>query len=204
MGGVFMKKFFIISVIGILLVALVGTFTIAKNHRYLTDRVIRLHVVANSDSQEDQQQKLQVRDGILAWLSRYADPTMTTDEAADWIQAQLPRLQTAAEEAAVAAGWEGEVTVSFEKEAFPTRDYDTFSLPAGVYQALRVNLGQAQGKNWWCVMYPPLCLDLATDAPVDDVLFGYGEEEINLIQNGRYTVKFKTLEVISHLFKKGR
>ena len=194
MDGVFMKKFFVIFVISVLLVALVGTVTVAKNHRYLTDHVIRLHVVANSDSQEDQQLKLRVRDGITAWIGQYAEGDMTAEQASDWLQTQLPQLQTVAREAAAAAGWEGDVTVSLAQEAFPTREYDTFSLPAGVYRTLRVNIGQAQGKNWWCVVFPALCLPATTEEFRDTAVGSGFSEELTDTLEKPYEVRFFLLD----------
>ncbi len=171
-----MKKLMKIFVIGLLLVVLVGVGSVIKDHRYLTEHVIRLHVVANSDSQEDQQLKLQVRDGITDWISHHADSNMTAEQAAAWLRSQLPQLEAVAKETAAAAGWNGDVAVSFRKEAFPSREYDTFSLPAGVYQALRVSIGDAQGKNWWCVVFPSLCLP-ATTEDFRDTAVGSGFSE---------------------------
>lgn len=196
MGGVFMKKLLKILVIGLFLVMLVGVGSAIKDHRYLTEHVIRLHVVANSDSQEDQQLKLQVRDGITAWLADYADPDMDAAKATQWLQQQLPQLQTVAKEAAAAAGWTGDVTVSFDREAFPRRDYDTFSLPAGVYQSLRVTLGAGEGKNWWCVVFPSLCLPAATE-DFQDTAVGAGFSEglaDTLSQERSYEVRFFLLD----------
>ena len=169
---------------------------VAKDHRYLTDHVIRLHVVANSDSQQDQWLKLQVRDGITKWLAEYADAEMSAEQAAVWIQNQLPQLRQVAQNCAAAAGWTGDVAVSFTREAFPTREYETFSLPAGVYQALRVNIGQAQGKNWWCVVFPSLCLP-ATTEDFQDTAVGAGfSEELSDTLTGEkpYEIRFFLLD----------
>ena len=198
MGGVFMKKLTKILVIGLLLVILVGVGSVIKDHRYLTEHVIRLHVVANSDSFEDQQLKLQVRDGITAWLAGHADADMTAEQAAQWLQTQLPQLQTVAQEAAAAAGWDGGVAVSFDREAFPVREYDTFSLPAGVYQALRVTIGNAQGKNWWCVVFPSLCLPATTEDFQDTAVgAGFSQELTDTLteENKSYEVRFFLLDL---------
>ncbi len=201
MGGVFMKKLTKIFAIGLLLVILVGVGSVIKDHRYLTDHVIRLHVVANSDSQADQQLKLQVRDGVIAYLSDNADPHMTVQQAAQWLESQLPQLQAVAEKRAAAAGWTGSVAVSFAREVFPTREYDTFSLPAGVYQSLRITLGEGAGKNWWCVVFPSLCLP-ATTEDFQDTAVGAGFSETltdTLTGEKPYEIRFFLLDWLGQL-----
>lgn len=191
-----MKKWMNFLGIGLLFITLWMAGTVIKDHRYLTDHVIRLHVVASSDSVEDQQLKLRVRDGINAWLGKNADPGLTAEEAALWLQEQLPRLHQVAEQTAGAAGWTGDIGVSFEQEAFPTREYDTFSLPAGVYQALRVTIGEGQGKNWWCVVFPSLCLP-ATAEDFQDAAVGAGfSEELSgtLTREKPYEIRFFLLD----------
>ena len=168
-----MKKWMKILGIGLLLASFIGVASLARDHRYLTEHVIRLHVVANSNSEADQQLKLQVRDGVTAYLAAQADPNMTAQQAAQWVQSHLPQLQKVAQSSAAAAGWTGDVRVSFAREAFPTREYETFSLPAGVYRSLRITLGEGEGKNWWCVVFPSLCLP-ATTEDFQDTAVGAG------------------------------
>ena len=168
-----MKKWMKILGIGLLLASFIGVASLARDHRYLTEHVIRLHVVANSNSEADQQLKLQVRDGVTAYLAAQADPNMTVQQAAQWVQSHLPQLQKVAQSSAAAAGWTGDVRVSFAREAFPTREYETFSLPAGVYRSLRITLGEGEGKNWWCVVFPSLCLP-ATTEDFQDTAVGAG------------------------------
>ena len=127
--------------------------------------VIRLHILADSDSTADQTNKLLVRDALL-------------ESAADWIPAdadfaagctalrrQLPAIRKTAEDALRAAGCSDSVDVSLEETAFPARKYGEFTLPAGDYQALRVEIGKAEGQNWWCVMYPVMCIPAAEQKP---------------------------------------
>lgn len=161
----------------------------------------RLHILANSDDARDQEIKLAVRDALLLTygeeLSECADADRDAffgnrlDEIRDFVNAELASL-----------GAPYSCEVSYGKEWYDTRVYDQFTLPKGVYTSLQIKLGCAEGRNWWCVMYPPLCLDLATDAPRDDALLGYNTQEQSLIQNGRYQVKFKALELLSSVFKK--
>ena len=196
-----MKKLTKILVIGLLLVILVGLGSVIKDHRYLTEHVIRLHVVANSDSQADQQLKLRVRDGVTAFLADQADPNMTVEEAAQWVQGQLPQLQKVAQSSAAAAGWTGDVCVSFAREAFPTREYETFSLPAGVYRSLRITVGQGQGKNWWCVVFPSLCLPATTEDFQDTAVSAGFSEELSDTLTGEkpYEIRFFLLDCLGWL-----
>ena len=120
----------------------------------MAEKIIRLHVVANSDSNVDQAVKLCVRDAVL----REAQCALSS--AADAKQAiltDLPALEAAANAELQRQGSGDTARVSFRRELFPTRDYDTFSLPSGVYQSLRVTIGKGEGHNWWCVLYPNLC-----------------------------------------------
>ena len=120
----------------------------------MADKIIRLHVVANSDTSADQAVKLAVRDAVLREAGRVLDGAEDPKQA---VAAQLPALEATANAELQRQGSEDLARVSFRRELFPTREYDTFSLPAGVYDSLRVTIGQGEGHNWWCVMYPPLC-----------------------------------------------
>ena len=140
--------------------------TVASDRQVLSEKLIRLHVVADSDSAEDQQIKLQVRDAITAKLETVMDDFPDLETAKAYLQAHLPELEKIANDTLKAAGNGCRAVVTLAKEAFPTREYDTFTLPAGIYESLRVTIGSGEGKNWWCVMYPPLCLPMA-DKVVD-------------------------------------
>lgn len=154
----------------------------------LADKLTRLHVVANSDSAEDQALKLRVRDAVLAQIRPEDDPA----------DAQLlMRLQTAAEQAVEAAGENQAVTVYRTKMYFDTRVYDTFSLPAGMYDAVRVELGEAAGKNWWCVLFPPLCAGACQEELTEiGSLAGLTEDEVSYISKDgtEYVIRFKIAE----------
>ncbi len=124
----------------------------------LNEELIRLHVVANSDTEADQSVKLQVRDAVLASLRSGMEGIGDVEEAKRYLKANLPKIQTAAQGALEKAGVSRECVVTLCREAFETRQYDTFSLPAGVYESLRIVIGEGQGRNWWCVAFPQLCL----------------------------------------------
>ena len=157
---------------------------------------LRLHILAASDSEEDQALKLAVRDGILAEYSAQLSGVGDLEDARAALEARLPDIIATAERIVAEAGYDYRVTASLGEEWYDTRDYGELSLPRGVYTSLIIKIGEGQGRNWWCVMYPPMCLDLATDGPSDDWTSGYTGEELSLI-SGKYRVKFKLLELIS-------
>ncbi len=161
---------------------------------------LRLHILAASDSDEDQALKLRVRDGILAEYSAQLSEVTDLEDARVAIEARLPDIVATAERIVAEAGYDYRVTASLGEEWYDTRDYGELSLPRGVYTSLIIKIGKGQGRNWWCVMYPPMCLDLATDAPSDDWTSGYTGEELSLI-SGKYRVKFKLLELISDFIR---
>ena len=164
---------------------------------------LRLHILAASDSGEDQALKLRVRDGILAEYSAQLSEASALEDARATLEARLPDIVATAERIVAEAGYDYTVTASLGEEWYDTRDYGEVSLPRGVYTSLIIRIGNGQGRNWWCVMYPPMCLDIATeDAPSDDAVIGYTEEEYALITDSGYNVKFKILEVFSEAFSK--
>ncbi len=144
-------------IICLIFVSLVGTWEIISDRKKLNEGLIRMHVVANSNSEADQTVKLKVRDAVLQSirgdLSRVADQK----EAKRYLKENLPKIRSIARETLKKAGFDCEVAVSLCKEAFGTREYDTFTLPAGVYDALRITIGSGEGQNWWCVAFPSLC-----------------------------------------------
>ena len=153
--------------------------------------VIRLHIIAASDTEEDQALKLAVRDAVLGVYGSALTSYPDRDSAAEAARGMLPGIQSLAERTLREAGCSAPVSVTLTEEAYPTRDYETFSLPAGRYLSLRILIGAAEGHNWWCVLYPPLCLDTATEGErLTDAEWGLLTEN----GGGHYQVKFKVLE----------
>ena len=167
----------------------------------MSEKIIRLHVVANSDSSADQAVKLHVRDAVLA-AARHAlqgagDPQQAIAQA-------LPQLEAAANAALAAQGSRETASVSFRRELFPTREYDTFSLPSGVYRSLRVTIGAGGGHNWWCVIFPSLCVPATADGFVQAAeAGGFTRAEIGLMTQADegYVLKFRSLELLQALKK---
>ena len=172
--------------------------------RQLADRVVRLHVLANSDSQADQALKLEVRDRILEVAEPLLEDSSDREEAEIALTAALPRLEQAAEAEIAAAGYDYTVTATLEETEFPTREYDGFALPAGEYLALRVVIGAGEGQNWWCVVFPPLCAAASADVPAVAVAAGLSEDQVSLIteEDQGYQLKFKAVEWWSALRQK--
>ena len=172
-----------------LTVACIWLWGIVTDSGDLRENLLRLHVVGASNSKEDQAVKLQVRDAVLGSLEEGLRDMTDPQEAWDYVSRMLPQVEAAANRALAAAGFSETVQVSLTEEAFPTREYDTFSLPAGVYKALRVVIGEGEGKNWWCVVYPPLCVGAATESA--ETLNNHQQAFVN---GDGYEVRFKVVE----------
>ena len=162
----------------------------------LAGKVVRLHVLANSDSEEDQALKLKVRDVVLERATAILEQSADRREAESRLRGELLELERIAAEEIAAEGYNYPVTVELENTDFPTKEYDGFTLPAGEYLALRVIIGEGQGQNWWCVVFPPLCTAASADVPASALAAGFSEEEVNLIteENQGYVLKFKAVE----------
>ena len=155
----------------------------------IEDGLIRLHVLAVSDDGEEQQIKLRVRDAVLSFLSPELETVTDKAEAERIVSKSLPQIRAAAESAA-----EGrDVTVTLTRERYPTRRYGSFALPAGEYDSLRVILGEGQGHNWWCVVFPPVCLGAESEEALSDAV---GEDVFEILcADGETSLRFKLLEL---------
>lgn len=142
-----------------ILAAAVWCGSVLGDRQTLDQELIRLHVVAASDSREDQAIKLRVRDAVTESLQSDLARLRDAEEAKAYLEANLPKIRQIANQTLQAAGCDAEAVVSLCREVFDTRQYDTFTLPAGVYEALRIVIGDGQGQNWWCVVFPQLCLE---------------------------------------------
>ena len=152
--------------------------------------VLRLHVIANSDSEEDQSLKLKVRDRILSETGDLFLTSTSYEEAVKLTNKILPQIIDAAEDEIRVNGFDYTVQAKLDYTDFDTRHYDGYTLPAGEYFALNVTIGEGQGRNWWCVMFPSICLSPSLD--LDDKL---SEDEIDVIKGyDNYKVKFKLVE----------
>lgn len=160
-------------------------------------KVIRLHVIANSDSPEDQALKLRVRDRVLARAQEILEQSADMKQAEQALTAALPELTREARETLAAEGCAQPVQARLEPAEFPTKDYDGFSLPAGKYLALRVIIGQGAGQNWWCVVFPPLCTAAACDWQDAGRDAGLAEDDLSLMaeEDQGYQLRFRSVEL---------
>lgn len=189
-----MKKFIIpIVMLTISLTLLIAAKAEAQQIG-LAEKLLRVHIIANSDSALDQQEKLLVRDRILKLSNELLKDATSIDEVKNILSKNLPLF---ASEAKKISRFSAKAELC--KAIFPTRHYDNFTLPAGEYDAIRIILGEGKGKNWWCVMFPPLCTNAVEVCESTDLT----EDEIKLISSGEnvYRYEFKVLELLS-LFKK--
>ncbi len=193
-----LRRWELALLLGVAVAALLGAWLNGQQSA-LADKVIRLHVIANSDSQADQALKLQVRDRILNQAGDLFAQGLSREEAERAIVSRLPELAAAGAEVVEEEGYAYPVTASLEEDVwFPTKEYTDFALPAGDYTALRVVIGDGGGKNWWCVVFPPLCLGSVTETTAETAAAGgFSQEDISLItgENEGYVVKFKAMEL---------
>ncbi|MHB1392721.1 MAG: stage II sporulation protein R [Clostridia bacterium] len=172
----------------------------------VSDKIIRLHVVANSDSPEDQQLKLQVRDKVIKSMSWRFEGLKDITEVKSIIESSLADIETIAREAIKENGKLYDVKAAFARTDFPTKVYGNLTLPAGSYQALNIVIGEGEGKNWWCVMFPPLCfIDIAhgvvPEKTMKELKESLTEEEYRLLLSSRteeeipVKLRFKIVEL---------
>lgn len=201
MDGVFMKKMIRLTACIALLAFGLGVFSLLQDKQVLQDELLRLHVVGNSNSAEDQQIKLQLKDAIVTYLQPIVEKIPTKQEAVDYIRKNLDALEAFSNRVLDSLGVTDRAKVSLQPEKFDTRAYDTFTLPAGVYDALRVEIGAAEGKNWWCVVFPTLCIPATADGFADTaVSAGFSQPLTNtLTKNKGYRIRFFLLDCVGKL-----
>ena len=169
----------------------------------LYEDTIRLHILANSDSEEDQSLKLLVRDELLEKYGEELSGFVSRDDAEEKIKCCIGEIESTAKKIIENEGYDYSVRAELCEEWYDTREYEDFSLPRGYYSSLKIIIGDGEGKNWWCVMFPPLCLEAALEkAPEDTAIKQYSKEEYTLISKSGYNIKFKLLELISDVFSR--
>ena len=202
------------------LIAIISIMSISiKSEAYKIDNIsesykeklIRFHVISNSDTEEDQELKLKVRDKVISYLQPKLENSSSIEESEKIITNEYDNLQEISRETILDNGYDYDVKVGIEYSNFPTKQYSNVVLPAGEYKALKVVIGEGKGKNWWCVMFPPLCfvdeengvIDKSTDDKLQSVL---DEEEYKLIttknkeEGNVVKFKFKIVEVVKDIF----
>ncbi len=190
----------IASLLALATVLLWGAWT-AHSQDMLARKMIRLHVIANSDSEQDQTLKLQVRDKVLTEATAILEEADNMPQAAQKLEESLPKMEAIASEEIRGQGYDYPVAAELEESEFPTKEYDGFRLPSGEYLALRIVIGEGAGHNWWCVVFPPLCTTAATDLEQTAIAAGLDEEDISLIteEDDGYVLKFHAVELWENL-----
>lgn len=212
-----MQRIFNISTISrlLLLIFLLTLFIFFSAYSYVTavssdisDSVFRLHVIANSDSQEDQNLKYKVRDALLEYMNTLCSSEFSKEEAMNIAENHIDDFSNIAQDIVTQNGYDYPINVSIGKYNFPTKEYGDVSFPAGNYDALRVEIGSASGHNWWCVMFPPLCFVDVSSGVVPEsskelLQDGMSEEEYDLLtkssDNSELNFKFKIVELFENL-----
>lgn len=174
-----------------------GLFAKAEQQK-LSGELIRLHVIANSDSESDQNAKLNVRDSVLSLLTPCLEGITDIDEAKIVIENELLQICKAARLSLLRDGKYYSAAAKLCIEKYPTREYDGFALPAGDYISLKIILGEGKGHNWWCVVFPPLCMTSVQD---EDAFLGLSSDSAKLISTdgGEYRLKFRIIELYEEL-----
>lgn len=186
------KLFEISLLVGFLLAIVFSITSFAETCKEVRSDVLRLHVLANSDSKEDQQLKLQVRDALLETGKNIFDGSVTRENAEEKIEKEKDALLKTAKKVIHENGFDYDVEITVREEFFTTRTYEKVTLPAGKYMAVRVLIGESSGKNWWCVMFPPLCIPTAQP----DINLFFTEDEVKLVESDpKYEMRFKIVEI---------
>lgn len=196
-----MKKWELALLLGVLCALAAGAW-LNREQEELADGIIRLHVIANSDSSADQALKLAVRDRVLAQAASLYPEGATVEEARQALESQLHVLAATGRAVVEEQGCDYPVSAQLTRCWFPTKEYGDFALPAGEYEALRVVIGEGAGQNWWCVAFPPLCLGAASESVDQAVQTGrFAPEQAALIvgESGGYQLKFKGMELLGQL-----
>lgn len=185
--------------VGFILTSIISQTVFTAQCDDMPEHLLRLHILANSDSAEDQQLKLKVRDYILEEAGDMLSSADNKIEAEHITKTNLDNIERIAQEYVGSLGYNYKVKVEFKENLyFNTREYEKFTLPAGRYDALRITIGDGAGKNWWCVMFPPMCFSSAEEE--SDLSQVLSEEQIDIVENKtKYEYKFKVVEIYNEI-----
>ena len=194
-----MKKIFIfVPIFLIALIIISSVSPVISKSEDISNNVFRLHIIANSDTEKDQTLKLKIRDNVLRLTSELYNNCNSVDDAVSVTKENIVLFRQAAQSIIAFYGYTYDTKVTVTKEYFNTRKYDNFTLPAGVYDSLKIIIGEGKGKNWWCVMFPSVCISGCTD----DLRETLTEEEIEMLKSDKYIVRFKIVEIYEKLKSK--
>lgn len=203
-----MKKYLFLLIVLISFIILSAYSYASAINEDLSNNVFRLHVIANSDSKEDQDLKYKVRDKLIEYMKSLTTNISSKEEVIKIANNHISDFESIAKEVITENGFDYDVKVEIGNFSFPTKQYGDISFPAGFYDALKVEIGSAKGQNWWCVMFPPLCFVDVTSGIVpeeskENLQDNLGEEEYDIISNTENSeivnFKFKIVEFFENL-----
>lgn len=210
------KVVYVFAIIFLTVCLFITSLDVYSQHvvRSLADNVIRLHVIANSNDSDDQELKYKVRDNVIAYLeqfvSKYPVHEQDLGKAEDYIKDNLDEINKIAQETVMEYGYDYVTDTSYGEFYFPVKQYDDFALPSGLYTALRIEIGQSSGENWWCVLYPPLCFPEGSFGKVSEEnmqlfiksISDKNAKVIFLDQTGEPNIRFKIVEFFQSIKKR--
>ena len=191
-----MTKYIHILVLCVIIAGIALTIPFFDSCEDLTQDVLRVHILANSDSAADQSLKLCVRDKVVEKCSPYYDGCKSKEEALQITRAHLGEIKKIAEQEIDDHGFTYPVKASVEEHYFNTRYYENFTMPAGIYDSLRLIIGEGEGQNWWCVMYPSLCVGCACEDEMRDDL---DDGEYRVVTSDQLDFRFKLVEYFEEI-----
>ena len=206
-----MKKYLLLLIVSVAFLLLSAYSYVNAVSNNLADNVFRLHVIANSDSEEDQNLKYKVRDSLIGYMNTLTNDMNTKDEVIEIAHEHIDDFKKIAQNVVKENGYNYEVNVEIGNFSFPTKTYGDISFPSGFYDALKVEIGKAEGQNWWCVMFPPLCfVDVSSgvvpEESKENLEANLGDEEYSIIsdseENGLTSIKFKIIEFFENICTK--
>ena len=164
----------------------------------ISNEVLRIHILANSDSQADQNLKLKVRDEILAYSEELFNSANSKEEAEKIVQENLAEIIAVAQKKVYDEGYDYKVNAEITNMYFTTRYYEQFTMPSGMYDALRVTIGEGEGQNWWCVMYPSICLSASIESD-EKAKESFTDNQYDIVSSGEYQYRFKVVEIFEKI-----
>lgn len=193
-----------VSILAVLTLCALLLFCILPIHGEgeIYDRVLRLHVIANSDSELDQSLKLEVRDAVLEYTAPLLAEAASKEEAADVIVKNKSEIENVARNVLEGFGCADRVSLEVCTERYPMKDYESFCFPAGSYLSVKLMIGEAEGQNWWCVLFPKLCTDIAVSEEEQFIAVGFTPDQYKIItesENASYKIRFRLLEFFEEL-----
>ena len=184
-----------------------ASYNIVTVQAGIAEQIIRFHVRANSDSDEDQQLKLLVKDKVVTYLEPLLSQSQSTQESREILESHIEEIRELVLQTLQEAGSDYDVNVYFETSYFPMKSYGDVTFPPGEYEAFRIDIGESAGKNWWCVLYPPLCFvdtsyGVLPDESKETLKNILTDDEYNAITNTQYEYKCKNLTIFNELLDK--